>query len=105
MLGGVITAMVDCGFVLIDLNTASPWASAAATTTTVDVGSTVTMAHHQLRFERNPHTVQCAPIAEHAIIGSPVVGMALDEADPAMPRVDQMRSHVVGGLRIVHEHG
>lgn len=52
-LGGVITAMVDCGFVLIDLNTASPWATAAATstTTTTDVGSTATSAYHVLRFE------------------------------------------------------
>lgn len=48
MLGGIITAMVDCGFVLIDLNTASPWAAVGATT---DVGSTPTSGHHQLRFE------------------------------------------------------
>ena len=60
MLGGIITALVDCGFVLIDLETAGAWAAMAAaggtgTTTTatggVDVGSTATSAHHQLRFE------------------------------------------------------
>lgn len=48
MLGGVITAMVDCGFVLIDLNTAS---SLAAANAAVGVDSTVTAGHHQLRFE------------------------------------------------------
>ena len=37
MLGGVITALVDCGFVLIDMETASLWAGAAGS--------------HRLRFE------------------------------------------------------
>ena len=54
MLGGIITALVDCGFVLIDLNTASPWATAstaAGGTGAVDVGSTAGLGHHRLRFE------------------------------------------------------
>lgn len=59
MLGGVITALVDCGFVLIDLETAGALYGVATTTTTasapatagVDVGSTATAGHHQLRFE------------------------------------------------------
>ena len=37
MLGGVITALVDCGFVLIDMETASVWAGASGS--------------HRLRFE------------------------------------------------------
>lgn len=71
MLGGVITAMVDCGFVLIDLNTASPWAAMAApaTTTTADatpnVGSTVTAAHHELRFEEPASHARVLVSIEH----------------------------------------
>ena len=58
-LGGVITALVDCGFVLIDLETAGAAYGVATTTTTttttsstggVDVGS-VSAGGHQLRFE------------------------------------------------------
>lgn len=56
MLGGVITALVDCGFALIDLNTASPWgaattAAATATATTTTTATPAPSAAHQLRFE------------------------------------------------------
>ncbi|MFI0433427.1 MAG: DUF4339 domain-containing protein [Candidatus Nanopelagicales bacterium] len=62
MLGGVITAMVDCGFVLIDLNTASPWAVASTAT---EVGSTATVGHHQLRFEEPTTHARVAVSLEH----------------------------------------
>ncbi len=70
MLGGVITALVDCGFVLIDLNTASPWAAMATTTTTTadaspNVGSTVTAAHHELRFEEPASHARVLVSIEH----------------------------------------
>lgn len=62
-LGGVVTAMVDCGFALIDLETAGVWATAAAAGT--EVGSTVTTSHHQLRFEE-PETQSRVTVAiEH----------------------------------------
>jgi hypothetical protein len=52
MLGGVITALVDCGFVLIDLETAGALPVVSSTDPAVtEVGSTPTAAHHQLRFE------------------------------------------------------
>lgn len=60
---------------------------------------------HQLRLERNAHPVERAAVTEQAIIGSHVIGVALDKADPAVTGIDQMRRHVVGGLGIVHEHG
>ena len=71
MLGGVITAMVDCGFVLIDLNTANPWGAMAVpvTTTTAEatpnVGSTVTAAHHELRFEEPASHARVLVSIEH----------------------------------------
>lgn len=83
MLGGVITALVDCGFVLIDLETAGAWAAMAAaggaggaggtgtttTTTTAttgtDVGSTATAAHHQLRFEEPETHARVSVAIEH----------------------------------------
>jgi hypothetical protein len=53
-LGGVITALVDCGFVLIDLETAGASYVTTTTTTTssggVDAASTLS-GGHQLRFE------------------------------------------------------
>lgn len=78
MLGGVITALVDCGFVLIDLETAGA-APAASTTTsgtttttttssttttapgTVEVGSTLPNGH-ELRFEE-PETQSRVTVA------------------------------------------
>ncbi|MCB0916633.1 MAG: hypothetical protein KDC23_13175 [Actinobacteria bacterium] len=64
MLAGVITALVDCGYALIDLNTASPWAIAGGVTTT-DVGSTATSAHHQLRFEEPSDHSRVTVAIEH----------------------------------------
>ena len=74
MLGGIITALVDCGFVLIDLETAGAWAAMVATggagttttaTTGVDVGSTATAAHHQLRFEEPETHARVTVAVEH----------------------------------------
>ncbi|MDQ1246720.1 MAG: hypothetical protein QG597_1088 [Actinomycetota bacterium] len=84
-LGGVITAMVDCGFVLIDLATASPWAAAATTTTTADVGSTVTMAHHQLRFEEPSTHARVTMSLEHLT------------PDPAVAKLIGHRAAVIVG--------
>lgn len=71
MLGGVITALVDCGFVLIDLETAGALLGVVAADPTAtatagaNVGSTATAAHHQLRFEE-PETKARVTIAlEH----------------------------------------
>ena len=50
-LGGVITALVDCGFVLIDLETAGAAPVVTTTTTTGTAEPVVTGAGHQLRFE------------------------------------------------------
>lgn len=71
-LGGVITALVDCGFVLIDLETAGA-APAATTTTTTTSGTTTTTAgavevgstlldSHQMRFEE-PETQSRVTVA------------------------------------------
>jgi hypothetical protein len=75
MLGGIITALVDCGFVLIDLETAGAWAAMAAAggtgattgsaATGVDVGSTATSAHHQLRFEEPETHARVTVAVEH----------------------------------------
>ncbi len=74
-LGGVITALVDCGFVLIDLETAGALYGAVAadpavgtTTTTTggaNVGSTATAAHHQLRFEEPDTHARVTVALEH----------------------------------------
>jgi hypothetical protein len=72
-LGGVITALVDCGFVLIDLETAGALlgvvaADPAATTTAsggTNVGSTATAAHHQLRFEEPETKARVTVALEH----------------------------------------
>ncbi len=64
MLGGVITALVDCGYALIDLNTASAWA-VAGQVSTPDVGSTVTSGHHQLRFEEPSDHSRVTVAIEH----------------------------------------
>lgn len=71
MLGGVITALVDCGFVLIDLETAGALFGtaaadpAASTATGTDVGSTATAAHHQLRFEEPETKARVTVALEH----------------------------------------
>lgn len=71
-LGGVITALVDCGFVLIDLETAGALYAAAGVATTAatatagtDVGSTATGAHHQLRFEEPETKARVTVAIEH----------------------------------------
>ena len=72
-LGGVITALVDCGFVLIDLETAGamlgvvadPAVTATATTGATNVGSTPTAAHHQLRFEEPETKARVTVALEH----------------------------------------
>lgn len=72
-LGGVITALVDCGFVLIDLETAGALYAAvgadpAAGTTAAagtSVGSTPTSAHHQLRFEEPETKARVTVAIEH----------------------------------------
>ena len=55
MLGGVITALVDCGFVLIDLETPGAGLPAAASQTGVTVGDATAaiepVMHNALRFE------------------------------------------------------
>lgn len=80
MLGGIITALVDCGFVLIDLETAGGLLGAAATgtgtgtgtattttttTTTTTVDSAATAAHHQLRFEEPQTRARVTVAMEH----------------------------------------
>ncbi len=71
-LGGVITALVDCGFVLIDLETAGGLYGAVAaqpSTTTAQpataVDSTATAAHHQLRFEEPETKARVTVALEH----------------------------------------
>lgn len=66
-LGGVITALVDCGFVLIDLDTAGALAAvmAADPTAGTNVGSTATAAHHQLRFEEPETKARVTVALEH----------------------------------------
>jgi len=49
MLGGVVTAMVDCGFALIDLNTA--YGTPVVTSTTTTAGTATVSDRHELRFE------------------------------------------------------
>lgn len=72
MLGGVITALVDCGFVLIDVETAGALgavASAGAGTTPpstgVDVGAASATTHHQLRFEEPQTQARVTLAVEH----------------------------------------
>ena len=66
MLGGVITALVDCGFVLIDLDTAGGgFAPVADPTAGASVGSTATSAHHQLRFEEPETKARVTVAIEH----------------------------------------
>lgn len=67
MLGGVITALVDCGFVLIDLETAGAMLGvvAADPTAGTSVGSTATSAHHQLRFEEPETKARVTVALEH----------------------------------------
>lgn len=68
MLGGVITALVDCGFVLIDLETAGGrfgMAAAATPGAQANVGSTATAAHHQLRFEEPETKARVTVAIEH----------------------------------------
>ena len=48
--------------------------------------------------------VQRAAVSEQAVVGGHVVAVALDEADAAVAGVDQVGGHVVGRLRVVHEH-
>lgn len=68
MLGGVITAMVDCGFALIDLNTASAWGTAAATAANATTTATATpapSASHELRFEEPQTQARVALSLQH----------------------------------------
>lgn len=68
MLAGVITAMVDCGFALIDLNTARPWGSVAAAGATGGTTATATpapSASHELRFEEPQTQARVALSLEH----------------------------------------
>ncbi len=64
MLGGVITAMVDCGFALIDLNTARPWGAAAASGTTT-TATPAPSASHELRFEEPQTQARVALSLQH----------------------------------------
>lgn len=84
MLGGVITAMVDCGFVLIDLDTASAWAAPTAGAAT-EVNSNVTVGHHQLRFEEP---------ATHARVSLSLQHLT---ADPAVAKMIGHRASVIVG--------
>lgn len=73
MLGGLITALVDCGFVLIDLETAGALlgtvaadpATTTSTTAATSVGSAPTAAHHQLRFEEPGSKARVTVALEH----------------------------------------
>ncbi len=49
MLGGVITALVDCGYALIDLDTANTWVPGGVSS--AEVAASAIGAHHHLRFE------------------------------------------------------
>lgn len=71
MLGGVITAMVDCGFVLIDLETANVWAG--------------TTGSHRLRFEEP---------ADHSRVN---VSLQHLTPDPAVAKMIGHRASVVIG--------
>lgn len=67
-LGGVITALVDCGFVLIDLETAGAMLGVVAADPaagTTNVGSSATAAHHQLRFEEPETKARVTVALEH----------------------------------------
>lgn len=80
MLGGVITALVDCGFVLIDLETANAWAGAAGT--------------HRLRFEEP---------ADHSRVN---VSLQHLTADPAVAKmIGHRASAVIGYGQRVPEFG
>lgn len=69
MLGGVITAMVDCGFALIDLNTATVGAAAAAAAPAPSGTATTTAAlgrrQHELRFEEPQTQARVVLTMEH----------------------------------------
>ncbi|HNE88524.1 MAG: DUF4339 domain-containing protein [Candidatus Nanopelagicales bacterium] len=71
MLGGVITALVDCGFVLIDLETANAWAGTAGS--------------HRLRFEEP---------ADHSRVNVSVQHLT---PDPAVAKMIGHRAAVVVG--------
>jgi hypothetical protein len=73
-LGGIITALVDCGFVLIDLETAGATAAPVATTTTTTTttagatsttSDTIGVEDHQLRFEEPSTGARVLVAMEH----------------------------------------
>lgn len=66
MLGGVVTALVDCGFVLIDLETAGALIGVVTDATAgTNVGSRPTAAHHELRFEEPETKARVTVALEH----------------------------------------
>jgi hypothetical protein len=80
MLGGVITAMVDCGFALIDLETANAWAGTAGA--------------HRLRFEEP---------ADHSRVN---VSLQHLTPDPAVAKmIGHRASAVIGYGQRVPEFG
>jgi len=92
MLGGVITAMVDCGFAIIDLNTApagpvAATASSGGATTTASAATTVAPAQvgHELRFEE-PQTQSRVTLSLQHLT-----------ADPAAAKMIGHRAAVVVG--------
>ena len=58
----------------------------------------------QDRIIGDPGPVERAAITSQAILRALVVGVTLDEADPAVAGIDQVGRHVIGRLGIVHEH-
>ena len=56
------------------------------------------------RFKRNARPVERAAIAEQPLLARHMVGVADDEADDPVAKVDEVGRHIVGGLNIVHEN-
>ncbi|UDY35351.1 DUF4339 domain-containing protein [Dermatobacter hominis] len=114
-LGGVITALVDCGFVLIDLETAGATYGTTTTTSTggVDVGSIA--GGHQLRFEE-PETQSRVTVAlQHLtpdVASANVVGhratavVGYGQRVPDFQKVGQaLRQEVQSGMILSPEPG
>lgn len=84
VLGGIVTAMVDCGFVMIDIETVGALALGGAGAVTVET-TTAPIQQHQLRFEA-PDTGARVTFALHHL--TPDAGSA--------KLLGQMASAVVG---------
>lgn len=105
MLGAIITALVDCGYVLIDLDAASTWAGGGASS--AEVASSAIGAHHQLRFEqpvdRSRVTVAiklltpgstAAPVNEHRAIATIGYGQRVPNSSQVSRAVQQQSQSI-----------